>query len=606
MNQIDTPIVSRNGLNFLYSNNDQTPMLSEFVPAPNKDAVLTARQRELGDRLIDLTAPGSGESVTVSAGKAQVILFRFSATDANIIGHNNVLTIELANGGNVKIVDLDPTTTTLLWAQTGAEIPATLFFTESELDEGVRFARFDPRQGLDGLAAIGGLAPTALFFAGLDNGNGATRKLIDEANDNAPGLPSLFTPNPDVVNFANVIKGTYLDGTQYNALSGNDTVVLADTALIAAQAGYDLLHAFHGNEGKDTITGGSLDDKIFGDEGDDTLHGVDGDDKLDGGIGDDKIYGENHNDTLYGNDGDDEIHGGLGIDKIYGDAGTDNIYGDAGDDILNGGAENDFIYGGAGQDNIRGDEGDDYLAGHNDNDDILGGEGNDYILGGAGDDILHGENGKDELHGGDGVDFMSGGDGIDRLFADDGDDIVVFGGDGGDEIYGGGGNDFIQGNEGNDWLDGGEDNDTAIGGNGEDALFGRDGDDTLYGNSGDDYIDGDAGKDSIEGGDGNDYLFGGHGDDVLNGGKGRDELLGSIGADIFRFDAGDGGDINAADILLDFEKNVDKIYLLVQKFDFNDIKFEDVIAGTYIIWNNEYLAFVNNMKSNDFSNADFV
>ncbi|HEY9659900.1 MAG TPA: hypothetical protein V6C65_15700, partial [Allocoleopsis sp.] len=77
----------------------------------------------------------------------------------------------------------------------------------------------------------------------------------------------------------------------------------------------------------------------------DILLGYSGNDYLDGGTENDTLYGEAGDDTLLGYSGDDHLIGGEG---------TDSLYGDAGNDILNGygGAqyEYDTLVGGTGAD----------------------------------------------------------------------------------------------------------------------------------------------------------------------------------------------------------------------------------------------------------------
>ena len=170
-------------------------------------------------------------------------------------------------------------------------------------------------KGLGGLKAIGGLESTVSFLVASSDGEG--RKIIDQVDvvaSVAPGLPPLFRPNDDVVDFANAINGAYVEGTQDEALSGNDNVILPSTAAIAGQADYDPWQEFYGNVDSDTITGGRLDDNIFGDEGDDTLKGDKGDD------------------TLEGNDGYEWMYGGIGADTINGGTEGDNIFGEDDDE----------------------------------------------------------------------------------------------------------------------------------------------------------------------------------------------------------------------------------------------------------------------------------
>jgi serralysin len=103
-----------------------------------------------------------------------------------------------------------------------------------------------------------------------------------------PTEPALFSTTDDNVDFNTLTKGSYLAGSQYEALGGNDTVTLPATAAAAAAAGYNPVQtAFHGNEGNDTITGGALNDSIYGDAGNDILVGGSGIDWVDGGAGTD-------------------------------------------------------------------------------------------------------------------------------------------------------------------------------------------------------------------------------------------------------------------------------------------------------------------------------
>ena len=46
----------------------------------------------------------------------------------------------------------------------------------------------------------------------------------------------------DTVDFASVLAGSYDAGTQYDALDGNDTVILPDTLAAAMAASRSLLH----------------------------------------------------------------------------------------------------------------------------------------------------------------------------------------------------------------------------------------------------------------------------------------------------------------------------------------------------------------------------
>ena len=105
---------------------------------------------------------------------------------------------------------------------------------------------------------------------------------------------------------------------------------------------------YHGNSGKDSVTGTAANDIIYGEGGNDMLYG---------GAGNDLIYGEDGNDILRGDAGDDFLYGGAGSDQLYGGAGNDVIdagtgsnnrigfyNGDGHDVVVNGSSTNDYVY----------------------------------------------------------------------------------------------------------------------------------------------------------------------------------------------------------------------------------------------------------------------
>ena len=331
-------------------------------------------------------------------------------------------------------------------------------------------------------------------------------------------------------------------------------------------------------------------DRLFGDEDNDTLHAGTGGPQspnwpdatdpflmpiLDGGSGNDNLIGSDGPELLSGGDGDDTIQGmdgddilraGQGAGSLEGGDGDDTIYGsdlvDENDNFvigatIDGGAGDDIIVGGLAIDHIQGGPGNDRIAGVLSNDVIDGGDGDDLIYGDDGLDTIQGSGGNDEIHGGIDRDTIRGGDGEDHIFGDDGDDEIfgdaendsLSGGSGNDQIFGGAGDDTIdgelgddtiEGNDGVDTIDGGLDHDNIQGGDGNDIIsggFGDDniqgglGDDTIHGNQGIDTIDGDAGNDTIDGNEGNDQIFGGIGDDNLSGSQGIDQIQGEDGLD---------------------------------------------------------------------------
>jgi Ca2+-binding RTX toxin-like protein len=89
---------------------------------------------------------------------------------------------------------------------------------------------------------------------------------------------------------------------------------------------------------------------MAGGTGDDDLRGEDGNDSLDGGVGDDRLEGGDGSDSLMGNVGDDNLKGGRDDDSLHGGQGRDELSGGDGDDDLHGGSAADELHGGRGAD----------------------------------------------------------------------------------------------------------------------------------------------------------------------------------------------------------------------------------------------------------------
>lgn len=176
-----------------------------------------------------------------------------------------------------------------------------------------------------------------------------------------------------------------------------------------------------------TETGGSDDDRLRGDDGDDVLSGEGGNDRLRGREGDDTLSGGSGNDRLRGDEGADTIDGGAGNDRARGGKGDDTINGGDGNDRLRGDAGDDIVNGEAGNDRVRGGGGEDT---------VTGGDGDDIVRGDTGNDTVNGNAGDDRVRGGDGQDIITGGTGNDDLWGNSDPDIFVFAtGDGADKIH---------------------------------------------------------------------------------------------------------------------------------------------------------------------------
>jgi Ca2+-binding RTX toxin-like protein len=235
---------------------------------------------------------------------------------------------------------------------------------------------------------------------------------------------------------------TYVDGGP-----GDDTIIGSLTT--AASGNCEAPPGCHLEVGSQTFEGGSGDDLVYGDRGNDILRGNAGDDRLYGGIGDDRIEGGPGNDWMSGGFGADTIDGGEGNDYVRGDGTIDHIFDTGGGydtlsfatgvapgfgagiktgvngfpeakegergvylNLAAGGenANDGIAASGGGVDEVQpgvferivGTPFSDYIAGTGASEEIIGGGGADVIKGGGGADVLRGGADGDYLEAGPG------------------------------------------------------------------------------------------------------------------------------------------------------------------------------------------------------------
>jgi Ca2+-binding RTX toxin-like protein len=253
----------------------------------------------------------------------------------------------------------------------------------------------------------------ALYVADYGNDQVMDGRIYElQLNGPAPA-PSFFTTGDDIVDFNQVVAGGPLTPYQYDAMAGNDTVILPTDAATAAAIGYNpVLTTFRGGDGNDTITGGSLNDTVNGDGGNDVLNG---------GAGNDRLLGGASADTLSGGLGDDHLDGGSNNDiadysaaagPVAIDLALGTATGEGNDTLVN--IEN--ATGSGFDDSITGNTLANVLNGGGGNDTLHGADGNDTLVGGSGRDTLFGDSGHDTLKW-DSVDSFDGGAGFDTLDA---------------------------------------------------------------------------------------------------------------------------------------------------------------------------------------------
>jgi Ca2+-binding RTX toxin-like protein len=377
---------------------------------------------------------------------------------------------------------------------------------------------------------------------------------------------------------------------------GKDTIVggKVKNIIIGGSGGSDRTGIKNGG---DRLIGNSFDDIIYGDNAYITRNAANVVEKVEELLplkgGDDTIEGGSGQDTLYGQGGDDLIVGGSstagvpdGTDYIYGGAGNDAIAGDNASidpatrevvnlDLVNGAA--DFIFGDSGTltfaagqvtsatSNPASGDGNDTILGNVGNDTIFGGAADDRIFGNLGDDRLFGDHGQvnfdsngnltlvktiapeaggnDVIEGNEGTSIILGGTGNDTITAGTGRDLII--GDNGQMTFNAGV--LIQLNTtdpnrgGNDSVNAGDNVDIVLGGTGNDQILGGtdNANDILLGDNGTVIANGNifstdpdfGGRDTIAGGGGQDIIIGGSGGgDIASGGG--DTLSGNDGNDI--------------------------------------------------------------------------
>jgi hypothetical protein len=244
---------------------------------------------------------------------------------------------------------------------------------------------------------------------------------------------------------------------------------------------------FYGGPGQDELHGRNDPEWFLGQEDADTAKGGGGNDVLEQGTDGGKLEGGPGNDILKG--------GTLVLDRLYGDDGNDTIIGASSQNIIHGGAHNDTITGGPMPDWIFGEDG---------NDQIDAGGGNDNVWGGLNDDTINtGASGgtptamMDGIPGGPYFDMALGDDGEDTIDATggggvggstylDGGDLfdVIIGSDNTDTIHGQSGDDLLYGMGAQDFIFGDGDSDAIWGDGGDDVLSGGDQNDVLWSGSG--------------------------------------------------------------------------------------------------------------------------
>ncbi|MBZ4023562.1 hypothetical protein CKO11_13955 [Rhodobacter sp. TJ_12] len=337
-----------------------------------------------------------------------------------------------------------------------------------------------------------------------------------------------------------------------------------DDVLIGGNTAHDYLEWFSGNQGNDTINGGSgrrdtviydaemrvgsvnvetgqreygtqgvvvnlttgVATDTFGDT--DTLINID---DIRATALADRITGSAETNFFWGLAGNDTLNGAGGVDAVnyredYATGGTAGIVVDlAAGTATDGFGDTDTlisiedIYATDYNDVVSGSDASNRLEGEAGNDTLDGLAGTDLLLGGDGADMLRGGTGDDTLWGDAGADTLNGGDGEDRAsFMGDTAGVTV---------------NMLAGTA----RDGSGATDTLIS---IEDVFTSEHADRVTGDNAANRIETYGGADTVSAGGGADLILGGWGNDVLDGGGGNDTIWGETGSDTI--DGGDGTD----------------------------------------------------------------
>lgn len=131
------------------------------------------------------------------------------------------------------------------------------------------------------------------------------------------------------------------------------TLLFSAVAMISVLVGGVVMAAIKCSGGECLGTNGQK-DTLTGSSGRDVMYGRGGADLLKGQAGNDEMYGGPGGDQMFGGPGDDEMYGGSGKDTIGGQEGVERIYGGSGDDTIDssGDAQIDVVDCGDGTDTV--------------------------------------------------------------------------------------------------------------------------------------------------------------------------------------------------------------------------------------------------------------
>jgi uncharacterized delta-60 repeat protein len=487
-----------------YTNTSDAPPASEQINWVFSDGSSTDTRAVTGSIIVNITgvndAPTGAVTITGTAAQGLTLTADTSTlADADGLGS---LSYQWLHAG-IAITDATASTYKLVQADTGSDVSVQVSYTDGGATKEiitssivVPYVSTQPSAGDDQLTGTSG-NDTLDGGAGADTmtgGDGSDTYYVDNAGDVVIETNAVLSSGGTDLVYSSL--STYTLGANVE----NGVINTANTA---------------------SLTGNSLDNRLFSGAGNNVLDGDLGSDTVDyqyatagvtvslattaaqvtGGSGSDTLLnienlsGSSYADTLTGNADSNILNGGAGADTMTGGDGNDTYYVDNAGDVV---IETNAVASTGGTDLVYS-----YLSAY-----TLGANIENGRILSSGTASLTGNSLANLLYAGAGNNVLDGAGGTDTVsyqYATAG--VTVSLATTAAQVTGGSGSDTLLNIE---------------------RLTGSNYADTLTGNAGNNYL---------IGGTGNDTLNGGAGDDVLVGGLGADNLTGGTGADKFIFNS---------------------------------------------------------------------
>jgi T1SS-143 domain-containing protein len=333
-----------------YTLSNTAPNVQALNAGQTPTDVFTVSSADGTNTSVTVTVNGANDAVAVDAGPN----FAFTRNSSS---PNNIR----LNFADLFVGQTGPTAYTFTWLKPANDLDGINWLTLPTGDATVATANLN---AVDADSSGMSIAQVSATTGGITVTNYVAFMLLNDSS-----LIGLF--NAETINVTNFVDAFFAGGDVGDDIRLNLGNYGTVASPVDAGGGDDIIRNLTGT-GR-AVIGGTGNDALYGNSGNDTYAGGDGFDYLSGAGG---------NDSLFGNDGDDVLLGGAGNDTLSGGDDEDTLVGGDGNDSLSGGRENDLLVGGAGVDRLTGGSGADAFRLQS----IT--EGTDQILDFGGSDVI--------------------------------------------------------------------------------------------------------------------------------------------------------------------------------------------------------------------------